>query len=174
MRISGKAIATLAVGISYAAYQFGEYLYYNKFRDKVPSPAIGGLVYCDLLTASHSGIYVGAGDIVHLDGEGLIIKTSAENFIKRLGGWNPALSIFTFCKDGDPFGIEPVAEYADRQVGRQVDYNLATNNCHRFTASCLLRKQADSSYLSMDLIKSLKNIHDEVFGESIRQAWEWR
>ena len=102
-------------------------------------PAVGSVVYCNLaVVAEHTGIYVGRNKIVHLNGNGRIEKVSAESFCERLGGKNPAFTIF--CPTdvrGRALGDKMVAEYALNCVGRMVDYNPAFNNCHCFTASCL-------------------------------------
>ena len=65
----------------------------------VDEPAYGGIVQCELLfgLAAHSGIYVGNGDIVHLDGDGTVIKSKAKGFLDRLDGWNSAISVYTDC-----------------------------------------------------------------------------
>ena len=75
-------------------HNFVESLIDNVFRDKVSSPAIGSMVYCDLITAEHSGIYIGKGKIVHLDGEGIIEAVSPDLFLERLDGLNTAISIY--------------------------------------------------------------------------------
>ena len=61
----------------------------------VDEPAYGGIVQCELLfgLAAHSGIYVGNGDIVHLDGDGIVIRSNAREFLDRLDGWNSAISV---------------------------------------------------------------------------------
>ena len=55
----------------------------NILRDTV-KPKIGSIVYCDLCfnTVEHSGVYVGNGEIVHLDGSGVVEKVSAKTFLK--------------------------------------------------------------------------------------------
>lgn len=155
-----------------AIYKGARYVIDNKIRGTVSSPAIGGIVYCNLLSAAeHSGVYVGNGNIIHLDGNGVIVKTSAQTFIKRLDGWNPARTIYTLCKGKEPVGIADAAAYAEGQVGRRVKYSLAKNNCHRFTASCLLGEESPVSYLLMGAVKS---IHDEIIGKSTGRVWNWR
>jgi len=154
-----------------AIYNVARHVIDNKTRNTVSSPTIGGIVYCDLFAASHSGVYVGDGNIVHLDGSGVVVKTSAKTFIKRLEGWNTARSIYTLCKGKEPVGIAGAAAYAEDQVGRKVKYTLAQNNCHRFTASCLLGEESPSSYL---LLGAVKSIHDEKTGKSIGRVWNWR
>jgi len=114
---------------------------------------------------------VGDGNIVHLDGSGVVVKTSAETFIKRLEGWNTARSIYTLCKGEEPVGIADAAAYAEEQVAHKVRYSLAQNNCHRFTASCLLGEESPYAYLSLGGVKS---VHDEKIGKSIGRVWNWR
>ena len=102
-------------------------------------PAVGSVVYCNLaMVAEHSGVYVGDGQIVHLNGNGRIERVSAEKFCERFGGKNPSFTIFCPTNwQGKAVGDKKVAEYALRSVGRFVNYNPAFNNCHCFTASCL-------------------------------------
>ena len=80
----------------------------------VDEPAYGGIVQCELLfgLAAHSGIYVGNGDIVHLDGDGTVIKSKAKGFLDRLDGWNSAISVYTDCMDLTPQGCTQAAERA--------------------------------------------------------------
>ena len=102
-------------------------------------PAVGSVVYCNLaMVAEHSGIYVGDGQIVHLNGNGRIERVSAEKFCERFGGKNPSFTVFCPTnRQGKAVGDKKVAEYALDRVGRIVNYNPAFNNCHCFTASCL-------------------------------------
>ena len=84
----------------------------------VDEPAYGGIVQCELLfgLAAHSGIYVGNGDIVHLDGDGTVIKSKAKGFLDRLDGWNSAISVYTDCMDLTPQGCAQAAERAKAAV----------------------------------------------------------
>lgn len=103
-------------------------------------PVPGSVVYCNLaLVAEHTGIYVGNGEIVHLDGEGHIAKVSAAEFCQRLNGRNPSFSIFCpVDAKGQVIGSREVAERALAQVGKKDMYNLAYHNCHCFVTGCLL------------------------------------
>lgn len=105
-------------------------------------PVVGSVVYCNLaMVAEHSGIYVGDGQIVHLNGNGRIERVSAEKFCERFGGKNPSFTVFCPTnRQGKALGDKKVAEYALWSVGRIVNYNPAFNNCHCFTASCLERQ----------------------------------
>lgn len=102
-------------------------------------PAIGSVLYCNLAVAlEHTGIYVGDGKIVHLNGNGIIESVSFEEFVKRLEGCNPSVSIFCAVDaKGNSIGNELVAERALEMVGNRKEYNLLMDNCHCFTAYCL-------------------------------------
>ena len=87
----------------------------------VDEPAYGGIVQCELLfgLAAHSGIYVGNGNIVHLDGDGIVIRSQASEFLDRLDGWNSAISVYTDCMDLTPQGCTQAAERAKAAVGQR-------------------------------------------------------
>lgn len=102
-------------------------------------PAIGSVLYCNLAVAlEHTGIYVGDGKIVHLSGNGMIESVTFEEFVKRLEGSNPSVSIFCAVDaKGNSIGGEQVAKRALEMVGNHQKYNLLIDNCHCFTAYCL-------------------------------------
>jgi hypothetical protein len=139
----------------------------NVVRDCIDEPALGSVVYCALAMGyvDHSGIYIGNNQIVHLDGSGLIEIVSPAQFLNRLDGWNLAMSITVSCANGSPVGSREVAARARRQVGRQIDYNLFTNNCHAFTAGCL-SNDFDNWSVTMAALKSAAKRH--------LWATEWR
>lgn len=123
--------------MGFVAPAVSEYLVDNYVRDTV-RPVRGSVVYCKLGgIAEHSGIYVGDGKIVHLDGDGSIEVVSRRTFIRRLGGVNPALSIYVSCVDTSAAGTEAVAKRALAMIGRQRKYNVILDNCHQFTSGCL-------------------------------------
>lgn len=111
----------------------------NVFRDTVPEPAIGCVLYCDLAfgLAAHSGIYIGDNTIVHLNGDGIVKPTSPDEFLDRLDGLNNAISIYVSCCDVTPIGSENVALRAINAIGIERNYNLLFDNCHQFTTGCL-------------------------------------
>ena len=129
-------------------------------------PAVGSVVYCNLaMVAEHSGIYVGDGQIVHLNGNGRIERVSGEKFCERFGGKNPSFTVFCPTNwQGKALGDKQVAEYALRSVGRFVNYNPAFNNCHCFTASCLEGKAVFCPSFSV-----LESLVTEKYG-----ACKWR
>lgn len=111
----------------------------NTSYDKIKEPAIGSVVYCELLfsSAEHSGIYIGDNKIVHLNGDGTIECVTPKVFLNRLNGMNTAISIYTSCKDGCSVGSIEAAERAKSMIGKRKNYNLLLDNCHKFTAGCL-------------------------------------
>lgn len=106
--------------------------------DTVSSPAIGSIVYCDLACVlEHSGVYVGGGNIVHLDGNGLVNMVSFAEFLSRLDGMNPAFTIYASCLDTMPVGNHNTALRAMKMIGTRMDYDIVSNNCHKFTSGCI-------------------------------------
>jgi hypothetical protein len=102
-------------------------------------PVPGSVVFCDLALgyAEHSGIYVGDGEIVHLNGRGRIERVDADHFRRYPGGIGRAPAIYVSSRKGRAVGSATVAERALQQVGRRRDYNLLLDNCHQFSAGCL-------------------------------------
>lgn len=124
--------------LDHATLRIGSSFIYNVFFDAV-EPMIGSLIFCKLAMnqLDHSGIYVGDGQIVHLDGSGLIEMVSASTFLARLDGLNIATSIYVSCKNNQPIGLEEIAERAKAKVGQRVKYDCLFNNCHKFSATCI-------------------------------------
>lgn len=131
--------SAVAVGLCSAAEGYVD----NTLRETIDEPAIGSVVYCDLaLYVEHSGIYVGNGDIVHLDGGGLIEQCDPRRFRERLKGKNPTRSIYSLCAGTSPIGHQEAADHARSLIGSRIDYRLLWRNCHKFTASCLLQSES--------------------------------
>ncbi|WP_104637079.1 lecithin retinol acyltransferase family protein [Helicobacter felis] len=102
--------------------------------DGVSEPAIGSVLWHDLIdTLSHSGIYVGGGQIVHLTGKlngSRIEQCDSQTFS---GG----KIIFVSCLGKRAIGDLEVAKRALALVGQARDYHLFKNNCHGFIVECL-------------------------------------
>ena len=107
-------------------------------------PKIGSVLYCNLALAfEHTGIYVGGGKVVHLNGDGVVEKVSLKKFMNRLDGVNPSCSIFCATdSDGKTIRNREVAERALEMVGHRQRYNLFLGNCHCFTQYCLTGTKA--------------------------------
>lgn len=110
----------------------------NVFRDKV-KPVRGSIVYCELAfgTAEHSGVYLSDDRIAHLDGSGKIEIVTAKAFLKRLDGWNTAMSIYVSCRGTRAVGSDEIAKRAINMSGSKRSYSLSFDNCHQFTSGCI-------------------------------------
>ena len=105
---------------------------------KCSEPSPGTPVYCNLAIAvEHTGIYVGDGEIAHLNGDGEIELVSPEEFVARLDGLNPAISVYCACRGEKPLGKQSIADRARNMIGRQRNYSWLFDNCHQFTCGCL-------------------------------------
>ena len=101
-------------------------------------PIPGTPVYCNLAVAvEHTGIYVGDNEIVQLNGDGNIEIVSPREFLARLDGLNPAVSIYCACRSGKALGRKVIADRARSMVGSRRDYSLVFDNCHQFTCGCI-------------------------------------
>jgi hypothetical protein len=126
---AAAVVGTVAVAVAKSTAQsFTD----NVIRDKVDVPARGGIVFCDLYTFDHSGIYVD-GKIVHMTRDGKICQSWPNEFLAN-GGY-----IYTTCRDGKPVGSEQAADLAQFEYygGSEYEYNVLTQNCHMFTSYCV-------------------------------------
>lgn len=120
-------------------------------------PEIGSVVYCNLLfMAQHSGIYVGRGKIIHLNGQGFVEKVSPKQFVQRFEGLNPAFTIFCATDfRGKVIGSKEAAKRAKRLLNSYNGYNIIFDNCHKFTTYCLTGEEKITLAVS-DLEETLK------------------
>lgn len=128
----GKIFAPLTLAVSAA-----EHIIDNAIRDTIDEPCIGSVVYCDLALgyAEHSGIYLGGGEIMHLNSKGWIEKVTPDEFIEGTS----ALSIYVGCRGRFPVGSSDIANRAidfEKDISTR-DYNVLLDNCHQFTAGCV-------------------------------------
>lgn len=140
----------------------------NYVREKV-KPVMGSVVYCDLaFVAEHSGIYVGKGKIAHLDGSGKIEIVTARQFMKRLGGLNPALRIYVSCNEEAAVGSSRVAKLAKAMAGGERSYNVILDNCHQFASGCITGNfDNPDNFLWM-----LKHTAENEMGATCWRVWD--
>ena len=106
-------------------------------------PKAGTPVYCKLArVAEHTGIYVGDGEIVHLNGDGEIETVSPREFVARWDGLNPVMNLSAsiyYAADGEgkALGKRSIAERARSMVGSTRNYQWLLDNCHQFTCGCI-------------------------------------
>lgn len=129
--------ALLAVAPISLAISAVEHIVDNVVRDQVDEPEIGSVVYCDLAIglAEHSGVYLGNGEIMHLNGNGVIERVSPNEFMAG----TTALSIYVSCNGSWATGCSKVARRAIvfQNTFCSRDYNWLLDNCHQFTSACI-------------------------------------
>lgn len=110
----------------------------NKVRLKV-QPKVGSVVFCGLAfnQVEYTGIYIGDNKIAHLNGNGMVEAVTPKEFLKRLNGFNAALSIYVSCINEKSVGSAAVVRRARNKIGTKLNYSVVSNNCHKFTSGCL-------------------------------------
>lgn len=101
--------------------------------------------------AEHSGVFLGRSRVAELNGDGWLMDVSLSEFVNGQADDKTNLRfgtrIFAACdaSSGRPLtslGIAHAARALIDKIGR-VRYNLFSNNCHLFTASCIRGKMED-------------------------------
>ncbi len=151
----------------------------NEIRTMVDEPAIGSVVYCDLALsmAEHSGIYIGRNQIVHLNGDGIVEKVTAQEFLNRLDGFTLAVTIMTSCDGLTPIGSKAVAKRAKKKIGKKIGYNLLLKNCHAFCISCLIDdfNFKHSIFSNLNLLENKGGFSSLIdTAENVLSANDWR
>lgn len=168
MLLSAAALTVLGHTSRYAAFRLAEHVVDNHVKDTVDEPAVGSPVYCDLVFGSseHSGIYIGNGQIIHLNSKGEIETVTAEDFVSG----TTAQSIYVPCRGDKPVS-DPV--YAERAIIYQMgisrrEYNVIMDNCHQFSAACLTGDPENSN----NFLWMLKHECEKHTGANQWRVWE--
>lgn len=132
-------------------------------------PAIGALIYCQLFTVEHSGIYLGNGNIAHLNGKGNIEIVSPSLFTNNITTSDKDIFI-PVDSDDKPVSNYFAAKNAERAIGQRRDYNLLLDNCHQFSAGCISGEfENENNFLWMT-----KDIFNENAYSNVKwQRWKW-
>ncbi len=95
----------------------------------------GALLVCEIFHLfEHSGIYIGEGQIVELQGSGLVRSVSVRRFLADRSGEE----LLVACdQTGRPLGNPAAQQRAIQQIFTYQPYDLIRNNCHRFCVQCL-------------------------------------
>lgn len=98
------------------------------------APVNGAIVVCGVYNVlEHSGIWCD-GEIIELNGNGLVRPVSANRFLQNRSGD----TIFIAADDyGRPMGDEATMQRAVAQIYQYYDYHLLSCNCHHFTWHCV-------------------------------------
>ncbi|OLQ70053.1 hypothetical protein BIT28_10985 [Photobacterium proteolyticum] len=123
-------------------------------RSTVKEPKVGSILYTGLLadTMEHSGVYIGNNRIVELDNKGHIKVVTPQEFIN--GG--TGINIYVSAQGKYPVGSGLIAERAIQYEQDVIikDYHLLFDNCHMFTAACIIG-DFDNSYSYLWMLKDL-------------------
>lgn len=140
----------------------------NKFRNKKVYPVRGSVFVCELFNgmAEHTGIYIGNGKIVELNGNGKIRRVSFNKFLNS-GVNRTGKRIYTACDEyNEPLNFESTAENAESMVGEKRFYNIIMDNCHQFTSGCITGNFENADNFFFMLEHTIK--HEMNFGEIIK------
>jgi len=144
----------------------------SKYSGRKVTPAIGSVVWCELAGHfEHSGIYIGKNRIIHLDGDGTIVSTSARKFKSRLFGLNPAINVYVSTQNGVSVGSRVVAQRAEQMIGQYREYNLLFDNCHQFTAGCLTGDFENSNNFFWLLEMTIEEEYGSVNWNKMREVY---
>lgn len=107
-----------------------------------PTLKPGAIVWCDLGlgSAEHSGVYIGDNKIIELNGDGYLKILSIYDFIKY-SDFRTGMSLYSICDiSGQVLADYQIASRAIRYLkeNERRGYNLLFDNCHQFTAGCIL------------------------------------
>jgi hypothetical protein len=135
--------------------------------------------------AEHSGIYLGNSQVAELNGNGQILSVSLSEFVNGAEGdplnTRNGTCIFAACDETtDEIRFHGQAAlnakaFMDNEVS--IDYNVFGNNCHMFTASCLLggmiQKLSKVDWFERGTfsIVNLEFIIEQVLNDGKRIGW---
>lgn len=98
----------------------------------------GAVIACEIFHLfEHTGIYLGDGLIVELQGTGLVRAISPNRF---LAGRSGEELLVACSRTGEILANAEVAKRASAQIFTCQEYDLLLNNCHRFTYACVSGK----------------------------------
>jgi hypothetical protein len=117
-------------------------LFYPKYYKKdyqLSNLKAGAILMCSLAfgAAEHTGVYIGKGKVAELKGTGEIRSVSLEEFISSTDVRTGRYAYAACKKNGDILISEAAVINAKNSLHDYWEYNLLTNNCHKFTAGCI-------------------------------------
>ncbi|WP_323012662.1 hypothetical protein [Castellaniella sp.] len=122
------------------------------------TPPVGSVVYVDLIPGymQHSGVYVGDGQVIELNRDGLVCLVGLTEF--SAGGLGQEIHVS--CKGEAAVGRSDFADRAWQRLGEVSSYHLLLNNCHQFTAACMTGQIRNPH----NLLRSVKLIAQRLLG----------
>ena len=136
---------------------------------------IGSILRVSLkFNTDHSGIYLGYGNIAELDGSGKIMVRSFDDFIKgdRTMRNGKNICVATDCS-GNVLAKPEIARRAIKSLCQIRDYDVVTENCHRFTAGCITGNFTKDITFFFSLGRSYKKV---FFAKNnfLEKYWLWK
>lgn len=124
-------------------------------------PLCGSIVCCEVYNAlDHTGIWIDEDTIIELSNSGLVKAVSAKRFLQERSGENLFVASD---KHHTPIVIDGCDERAINHLFSYREYDVISNNCHRFVNYCLSGRDIELttfSTLNKRLAKiSRKNIY---------------
>jgi uncharacterized protein YycO len=106
-------------------------------------PVVGAIVCCGIGgILEHTGIYIGDDTIVELAGNGLVKAISMARFLEERSGKH----IFIACDSkAQPLVDDLAVQKATKQIFNYYEYDVISNNCHRFIWQCFSQRDEDIS-----------------------------
>lgn len=174
---SGVAMAVISYIVvkSGLAASFINKLKWKRFSDVEIDPPPPGTPLLEALgpagLVEHSGLYLGKSTAAELHGDGLFRKVTLSKFLngdetdprnQRCG-----TKIFAACdlETKKPLALTSAVDFAVDKIDTTTEYNLLANNCHRFTASCILgemQKPLSFSDLIFHGVYSIARLEDVI------------
>ncbi len=155
------------------SYVQGEEMIDNYLRRKT-KPVIGSIVYCNLgvstATVEHTGIYIGNGKIVELQGKatgGKIAVVNRKQFLKNRNLGSYSIWVACYGDSTRAIGDELVAQRAKAEVGNSRNYHLLQENCHRFTSGCMTGNFKNNDTLFVNLRNTIR----KKWGDHCWRVW---
>lgn len=123
------------------------------------TPKTGCIIMCNLAVGfEHTGIYIGNNQIIHRSGDGYLETVTPSEFLSRLDGFNPAITLYFASTYNYSFKSSLVAERAKQALKNPnfKGYNLLDKNCHQFTKYCLTGEKdtfgIDFTFTSLEIL----------------------
>lgn len=109
-------------------------------------PQPGSVVCCEVYNAlDHTGIWLDDETIIELSNSGLVKAVSAQRFLKERSGKH----LFVACdRQHRPIIIEGCEQRAVSQLFSYREYDVISNNCHRFVNYCMSGHDAEMTTFS--------------------------
>lgn len=108
-------------------------------------PSNGAIVCCGIYGAfDHTGIYVD-GKIIELNGNGLVRAVSPERFIENRSG---ELISIACDSEYNALTVSSAVDYCLEHLFSYRDYDVFSNNCHRFVAEAVVGRSIEITSFS--------------------------